>query len=106
MCNELGARLIEIETPSENEYIKNILLSYNHEAFWIGLRLPTVGSTWQLASSGEDALYIPWDESQPNQVREPNCAVFWHTFDYRLGDESCEEIYHPICEQDATYNMN
>jgi hypothetical protein len=36
------------------------------EAFWIGLRFPTVGSTWQLASSGEEALYIPWDESQPN----------------------------------------
>ena len=95
-CQSLGAKLVEIDTREENEAIVAEIANkgYNEKKmfFWIGLTDQNVEGTWELASSGTNAVYLNWDKSQigdpePNDhAGKEDCAL--------LRTEGCKEFEH------------
>ncbi|XP_045157798.2 perlucin-like [Mercenaria mercenaria] len=101
-CNNFGAELVEIETSSENVFVRETLESIGHSKYWIGLNDLDTEGVWVWTSTGIQASYLGWEPTQPNNGVISNCGAIWRMFDYKWVDEWCTSLFHPICEQDAT----
>ena len=78
-CEEWNARLVKVESPEENDFIKEKILPTNENGnYWIGLSKTNEENVWiwtdgtQLDSDG----YENWENNQPdNNQNQQNCVV-------------------------------
>lgn len=74
-CTARKARVVVIETASEDAFVYGLMPS-SSSAAWIALR--RVGSTSRFAWEGSTATYRNWDSGEPNDEKGiEDCAVIW-----------------------------
>ena len=121
-CKSRGANLVEIDSEDENAAIVAEInrRGYKDKYFWIGLTDKNKEGTWKLASNGENATYLKWDESygrnpEPNNyngnedcahIRSGGCRVWDHS---AWADQDCSKTMVKItCSFDPNvqFSMN
>ncbi|KAK7483730.1 hypothetical protein BaRGS_00025051 [Batillaria attramentaria] len=97
ICDVVSAKLVEIETSEENNFLKGLLRENNLHSAWIGLEDFVAEGEFVWSSSGQLAEYKNWESGEPNDFRrEQDCGTLlssgqWH-------DNNCEIKFPFICE--------
>lgn len=103
-CKLQGARLVEINSNSENQFIHGYFLKGDGRDHWINLH--RCGESLWCYLSMETPKFTNWDKIQPDNrggVYE-GCAELWFTGKWH--DTPCEEHQPFICERDSTNTDN
>ena len=96
-CKQKGARLVEINSHAENQFLHSYFLKGDGRDHWINLHR-CGGSLWCHLSM-ESAKFTNWDKTQPDNregVYEA-CAEMWFTGKWH--DAPCEEHQPFMCEK-------
>ncbi|XP_062568473.1 perlucin-like [Saccostrea cucullata] len=103
-CKSLKANLVEIETESENEYLRQHLLGIGSKGnFWIGLNDILVEGEWVWMSTQQTPSYTDWAPGQPdNYQQHEDCAFLWQATTLHWDDVDCSTKFSFICEKTFT----
>nr|ANG56318.1 C-type lectin [Meretrix meretrix] len=108
MCKFHNSDLIEIETDTEQHWVRQQALKFNHtdldDGFWIGGTDWGNEGTWIWEPSQTPISYIVWGQGQPNnRNNSENCLASMKYFDYIWSDEFCDwDRLQYICEMADT----
>ncbi|XP_062596421.1 hepatic lectin-like [Saccostrea cucullata] len=109
-CKQFGAKLVEIETKEENDFLKQRISIYDDESlsyheykkFWIGGTDRNREGSFFWASTGSSLTFTDWDRGEPNDEDSVEDCIEISTFQTRTGtwnDNNCALKYHYICEK-------
>ena len=111
-CAAQDARLVKIESETENDFITAELqrlnpgssdqyftagndLDIENEWVWADMINGTIAIT-----NVEDIAYSNWGETEPNDYKgNEDCLSIYPLMDYKWNDSPCELLYHFICEK-------
>ncbi|XP_068779147.1 macrophage mannose receptor 1-like isoform X2 [Struthio camelus] len=96
LCSALGARLLEIDSPREQEHIRTLVRGPS----WLGIRDEAVEGVW----TGANGSAVPreagwWQAGEPDGGRQENCAVVEAAGTW--GDRPCGSPQAWVCEGQA-----
>ena len=94
-CEELGGHLVTINSPEEQKFVTNVMMSNaSKSAYWIGGYQE--GGIWKLLN-GEDMSYTNWSENEPN-----NSGQYMHMYKSGKWDDTTNNnnlnMHGFICE--------
>ncbi|XP_062574146.1 perlucin-like [Saccostrea cucullata] len=104
-CAHMGAKLVEIETFAEDNFIKQNAKDFHfHDCFWLGGSDAVLPGVWIWATSRSHLLYTNWGPGEPNHIHSDNehCLNLYYFTGYNTyfwNDDVCDYHCHPICEQ-------
>ncbi|XP_062605374.1 perlucin-like protein [Saccostrea cucullata] len=103
-CSMLGAKLVEIETEEENNYIRShARTAHQHKqsGFWIGGTDAVVEGEWIWMKSQTPFSYTDWARNFPDDYESnEDCAHMWSEVDFSWNDSHCDERMNFICEKE------
>ncbi|XP_055999464.1 C-type lectin mannose-binding isoform-like [Ostrea edulis] len=99
-CRILSARLAEIGTKSENDFIYNII-KYDTDRAWLGGVDTEKEGTWTWSFSQIPLTFQNWDQGEPNNDnRNEYCLEILGTKYGRWNDYPCSNLMASVCEKD------
>ncbi|XP_048729451.1 perlucin-like protein isoform X2 [Ostrea edulis] len=102
-CHMLGAKLVEIESKEENDFLKeHAKTAHQHEqsGFWIGGTDAVVEDTWVWMTSQTEFSFSDWARNFPDDYdSNEDCAHMWSDVDFSWNDSHCDERMNFICEK-------
>ncbi|XP_048727623.1 perlucin-like protein [Ostrea edulis] len=103
-CSTLHANLVQIESSSENTFLKNHLFAAKTNAsYWIGLTDAFVEGKYFWQTTQDEINFADWAPNEPNDAHHnEDCAVLGFGFHYRWNDLSCSHRIDFICERTLT----
>ncbi|XP_062568464.1 perlucin-like isoform X2 [Saccostrea cucullata] len=103
-CNTLQAKLVEIESVAEDEFIRMHLIDNKLTgSYWIGLSDIQAEGEWVWTTSQKTPTYSNWYPGQPdNAVHREDCANIYAHFGLHWNDSVCNSPQHFICEKDSS----
>ena len=66
--------------------------------WWTGGHDLAVEGNWKWIKSSQPVEDFVWSYSQPDGYDGHDCLDLFYGYDYRGDDESCENLYFPICQ--------
>ncbi|XP_052089254.1 C-type lectin domain family 10 member A-like [Mytilus californianus] len=99
-CREYDAKLAEIETEAEDNFIRRIIAeAYSEQLFWLGGRDDDVEGSWKW-SSGTSFTYTKWNSGEPNDNTNVNGYVQDYLMTNANGwfDHESHNAVNYICE--------
>ncbi|XP_062617681.1 perlucin-like [Saccostrea cucullata] len=101
-CSSLHAKLVEIETVTEDEFLRLHLLDNKLTgSYWIGLSDIQAEGVWVWTSSQNTPTYTNWPPGQPdNNAGEEDCAHLYAAFGFQWNDYPCNKANNFICEKE------
>nr|XP_034333174.1 galactose-specific lectin nattectin [Crassostrea gigas] len=100
-CSSVGAKLVEIETESENNFLKRHLQTTGAtKNYWIGLSdaIKEGKFVWQTTQDNVD--YTDWAPGEPNDDHHTeDCAELFQPFSFHWNDAPCSVKSNFICEK-------
>nr|KAG5703771.1 hypothetical protein BaRGS_009569 [Batillaria attramentaria] len=88
-CESLGAKLAEIESSLENDFVKDLATKAGGPT-WLGGTDNAMEGTWKWSSSGNLFTFTDWGQSQPdNNGGIENCLHMRRSDNYRWNDANC-----------------
>ncbi|CAC5411770.1 MRC [Mytilus coruscus] len=101
ICICHGGKLAEFETAGENEYIKNELRTLDAavDGYWLGGYNFNYDNDMEWISHPDQVM--PFHDMWPGQPNGPTdqlCLVHWKPWDYKWGDNFCDDTLPYICE--------
>ncbi|XP_048727624.2 perlucin-like protein [Ostrea edulis] len=107
-CSTLHANLVQIESSSENNFLKNHLFAAKTNAtYWIGLTDALVEGKYLWQTTQDDVNFVDWAPGEPNDVAHTeDCAALWFGYHYQWNDAFCANRYDFICEREMTERPN
>uniref|UniRef100_A0A8W8NZ14 C-type lectin domain-containing protein n=1 Tax=Magallana gigas TaxID=29159 RepID=A0A8W8NZ14_MAGGI len=101
ICSNIGANLVEIESPEEEDFIQSLVFNLT-ESVWLGATDIAEEGTWLSAEKNTTLTYENWYPGQPNNNDgNQNCLSLYEPFNHTWCDEDCSELYQYICERKA-----
>ncbi|XP_062607293.1 perlucin-like protein [Saccostrea cucullata] len=106
-CNVLQAKLVEIETAAEDEFIRLHLKNNNYTGqFWMGLSDILREGEWVWMSSQKVATYTNWGPGLPdNYANNEDCGTLWNHYGFLWNDKYCGHHVNFICENEMLEGM-
>ncbi|KAK7478820.1 hypothetical protein BaRGS_00029919 [Batillaria attramentaria] len=102
ICRQFGAHLADVETSSENEFIKDLGRSRGFAGTWLGATDIMAEGRWVWTASGHVTEghngFSDWYPGQPGSHTGQRCMMAEKTYDYRWGDYECFHTRNFICE--------
>ncbi|XP_062596426.1 ladderlectin-like [Saccostrea cucullata] len=101
-CLQYGAKLVEIETKEENNFLKQRTSIYNRKEFWIGGIDEFLEGRFVWASTGSSLTFTDWNKGEPNNDKSREDCIEISRHPARLGmwnDNSCSYEFYFICEK-------
>ena len=99
-CQNVGAKLVKIETEDENQFIKTEYLS-RRDLYWIGLSDSVKEGEWKWTDQTGLIGYANWRKDQPNNYDDQDCVAIvngWY-FNAEWNDDFCSKQLGYICEK-------
>ncbi|XP_071160569.1 macrophage mannose receptor 1-like [Mytilus edulis] len=98
-CACLGGKLLEAETPEENNFIKTELRTRatGVQSYWIGgYNFKMNGNFEWISNQDQPMTYSDFGiKDYPNIQR---CLLYWKDYGYAWGDGTCTRPSHYVCE--------
>ncbi|XP_017014972.2 C-type lectin 37Da-like [Drosophila takahashii] len=114
-CRSVNAGLLSIKNPIELKALNDwlpVVAPYQTEYWTSGNKLGQTRNDYFWQSTGEQALYLPWNDDQPTPA-SGDCLNFlaWvhldpegaYMGDHRLSVKNCSQWAIPICEAPLQY---
>ncbi|XP_062587350.1 perlucin-like protein [Saccostrea cucullata] len=111
-CSTLHAKLVEIESASENSFLKNHLFSAKtNGTYWIGLTDALVEGKFLWQTTQDDVDFVDWAPNEPNDFHHvhmvtEDCASLYFPYHYQWNDSPCSTKNDFICEKVTASNPN
>nr|XP_011440035.2 perlucin-like protein [Crassostrea gigas] len=102
-CSVRGAKLVEIESPEEDVYIRTLANNLT-ETVWLGGTDVAEEGKWVWQSTGTIFSYSAWNGGQPNNYQNQDCLCLYRPYGLTWCDESCAASYQYICERELFTN--
>ena len=112
-CQNVGGKLVKIETDKENDFIKNKYLN-TRGIYWIGLSDIDKEGEWKWTDGTGLTGYNKWKRGQPNNIGDQDCVAILEGGDYPAGptrhhnaewnDLTCSRKLGYICEKSPGKN--
>eukprot|EP00105_Crassostrea_gigas_P040599 XP_019924747.1 PREDICTED: perlucin-like protein [Crassostrea gigas] len=102
-CSVKGAKLVEIESPEEDVYIRTLAHNLT-ENVWLGGTDVAEEGKWVWQSTGTIFSYSAWYVKQPNNYQNQDCLCLFRPFGINWNDISCADRYQYICERELFTN--
>ncbi|XP_048727626.1 perlucin-like [Ostrea edulis] len=103
-CSTVKAKLVEVESVSENNFLKKHLQEIGTTAnYWIGLSdiINEGHYIWQTTQDNVD--FSDWATGEPNDLgHTEDCAEFYHPVSFQWNDAPCSTKSNFICEKSST----
>ena len=87
-CQNVGGKLVKIETDKENDFIKNEYLN-TKDMYWIGLSDIDKEGEWKWTDGTGLTGYKKWKSGQPNNKGHQDCEAILGG-DYNVGHHNAE----------------
>ncbi|XP_062587632.1 low affinity immunoglobulin epsilon Fc receptor-like [Saccostrea cucullata] len=100
-CLRYGAKLVEIETKEENDFLKQTLINTN-DIYWTGGIDDVTEGQFVWASTGSPLSFKDWNTGEPNDYRKnEDCVDFSKGFNRRghWNDNRCHSTFYFVCEK-------
>ncbi|XP_078331886.1 perlucin-like [Crassostrea virginica] len=100
-CNTVGAKLVEIETASENDFLKKHLQSIGATTnYWIGLSDSIQEGHYLWQSTQDNVDFTDWAPGEPNDDHHTeDCTELFQPFGFHWNDAPCSTKSNFICEK-------
>ncbi|XP_062587349.1 perlucin-like [Saccostrea cucullata] len=107
-CSTVGAHLVEIESETENNFLKKHLLDIGATAnYWIGLSDTIQEGKYIWHTTQDNVDFTDWGAGEPNdQGHTEDCAELFHPFNFQWNDAPCSVKSNFICEKLITTGTN
>nr|XP_022290815.1 perlucin-like [Crassostrea virginica] len=101
-CSTLHAKLVEIGSSAENNFLKNHVRSlHKNESYWIGFTDALVEGKFIWQTTQDDAVFTDWFPPNPNDARhDEDCTVLEFGYHYQWNDQQCSKKFDFICEKE------
>ncbi|XP_063425139.1 perlucin-like protein [Mytilus trossulus] len=98
-CECLGGKLLEAETPQENNFIKTELRTRatGVQGYWIGGYNFKMNGNFEWISN-QDQLMTYSDFGLKDYPNIQRCLSYWKNYGYAWGDGTCTKPLHYVCE--------
>ncbi|XP_030076595.1 C-type mannose receptor 2 [Microcaecilia unicolor] len=96
-CNQQGASLLSINELHEQTYINGLLTGYS-SALWIGLNDLDISGGWQW-SDNSPLKYLNWENNQPSNSNEENCAMVRTESSGKWQTRNCGMAFPYACKK-------
>ncbi|XP_048867159.1 macrophage mannose receptor 1-like isoform X4 [Brienomyrus brachyistius] len=100
-CRQMGADLLSILEPHEQNFISGLSQKHSSALLWIGLNSLSSGNGWQWVD-GRPFRYLNWAPGHPSSTPGYNCGIvntgrasFWETSD-------CSQVTGYICRRSSS----
>nr|XP_022293350.1 perlucin-like [Crassostrea virginica] len=107
-CSRLGAKLAEIETVEENNFLR--LHAFEMHAgshFWVGGTDVLVDGQWIWISTQEKMQFTDWLPGEPNGGLREGCLMLVSgSNNYHWNDANCHSQQSFICEKEVEIGGN
>ncbi|XP_062598674.1 perlucin-like [Saccostrea cucullata] len=101
-CNSLHAKLVEIETVTEDEFLRLYLLDHKMTGnYWIGMSDIQAEGVWVWTSSQNTPTYSNWNPGQPDNSGKEDCGSLPSWCGFHWNDYPCNMINNFICEKEV-----
>ncbi|XP_062568467.1 perlucin-like [Saccostrea cucullata] len=99
-CNALHAKLVEIETEVEDEFLRIYEMDHGLKtSFWIGLTDTLVEGHWVWETSQTTPAYTDWYPGEPNDMgHREDCGGMYYSGHW--NDFPCNTTHSFICEKE------
>ncbi|XP_048727620.2 perlucin-like isoform X2 [Ostrea edulis] len=105
-CRALNAKLVEIETEMENEFLRIYLMDHGYtKYFWIGLTDALVEGRWVWETTQTTPTYTNWGPGEPNDSEHHEDCVHMYPSSFHWNDAPCNNKYSFICEKDENEDI-
>ncbi|XP_061197671.1 C-type lectin domain family 4 member M-like [Saccostrea echinata] len=104
-CLRYGAKLVEIETKEENDFLKQTLINTN-DIYWTGGIDEVTEGRFVWASTGNPLTFKDWNDGEPNDYnKREDCLDFSKGFNRRKlwNDNRCESKFYFVCEKTVLF---
>ncbi|KAL4217898.1 hypothetical protein ACF0H5_022637 [Mactra antiquata] len=100
-CQHYNAKLVEIETDLENNFLRSYLKDFKDPIHWIGATDSIIEGEWRWYSDDAHLNYADWYPGEPNNAKYYNCALMYGGgYNFHWVDAPCSGRYYPLCELD------
>ncbi|XP_045183082.1 C-type lectin domain family 4 member E-like [Mercenaria mercenaria] len=105
-CKHHSSHLVHIDNEHENNFLRQFVIHFRTNAWWIGLTDVLVEGEWQWIDTNTDAKYLQWGPNEPDNVAvEEDCAAIalsqgLHGLNW--ADTVCSNKLQPICEENVS----
>ncbi|KAM5136029.1 C-type mannose receptor 2 [Mantella aurantiaca] len=102
-CLQQDANLLSINEIHEQTYINGLLTGYS-STLWIGLNDLNVNGGWQW-SDGSPLKYLNWENEQPGNSEEENCAVIRTESLGAWQNRNCYNALPYVCKKSSKRSL-
>ncbi|CAG5124220.1 unnamed protein product [Candidula unifasciata] len=103
MCKFYSAHLAEIDSATENNFLKSIARNKSSGAVWIGGTDVFNEGTWLWLSTGHRIFnFLDWAPGQPDDSAGEDCLGLYGVSNYQWNDFICSNLGTFICEIELT----
>ncbi|XP_073463770.1 C-type mannose receptor 2 [Aquarana catesbeiana] len=102
-CLQQDANLLSINEIHEQTYINGLLTGYS-STLWIGLNDLNVNGGWQW-SDGSPLKYLNWENDQPSNSEEENCAVIRTETLGAWQNRNCYNALPYVCKKSSKRSL-
>jgi len=99
-CKSLNARMVEINTDGENDFVTSQAKDVLKKDIWTGVRKN--GQSW-MWDSGSNVAFgnSNWAPGEPSNDRNEVCVELWARSSYRWNNVVCSDKKAVICEKNV-----
>ncbi|KAM4622511.1 C-type mannose receptor 2 [Discoglossus pictus] len=98
-CRQQDAHLLSVTEIHEQTYINGLLTGYT-STLWMGLNDLDTNGGWQW-SDGSPLKYLNWENDQPNNSNEENCAVIRTESSGAWQNRDCGNALPYVCKKNS-----
>ncbi|XP_062594959.1 perlucin-like [Saccostrea cucullata] len=98
-CQELGAKLAEIETKEENTFLKNYAVENNYGTAFIGGTDAFSQNRWRWSTTFKPITFTDWAPGKPDTTTSDECLTLSANIGMSWDDHSCDFAFSFICER-------
>jgi hypothetical protein len=100
-CASTGGHVVEFTKANFNDKLDQIVAKYGeilNGGMFVGLTDKDREDTWKWARSGAILDFYPWNDGEPNNVNNEDCATL-SLDSLKFNDLDCNHVQHIVCEQ-------
>lgn len=104
-CKMLGATLVEVNSATEDHYLRQRFRQISHSTanIWLGGSDILSEGSWVWVGSGEAFSYTGWHPTEPNNYHGgEHCAMMMYNNNQNWADTNCADRNCFICETSAS----